>query len=183
MRLALILVVLAACGRRSSDDGDEIEKQYADGTERGDCYGNGTCNDGLVCMSNLCVRPPGADCDAVVKHLGALLLDNYTPKPERDRFATETLAECVDAKLSQADGQCLLDAKHRNLLSKCPRVIGVGDCASIVLYVRTLPGNDLDLKTDADRVADRCRNEVPSKAFEACALSARHVNELSRCVW
>ncbi len=27
----------------------------AAGTEGGDCYGNGTCNDGLVCLSDLCV--------------------------------------------------------------------------------------------------------------------------------
>lgn len=37
-------------------------KQVADlpptmGAERGSCYPNSTCNDGLVCLSNLCVRP------------------------------------------------------------------------------------------------------------------------------
>lgn len=182
MRLALVLLVIASCARRD-DGGGEVEKQYADGTERGDCYGNGTCNDGLACMSGLCVRPPGADCDAVVAHLGAILLDNYMPRDQRDRWAADTLAECVDAKLGQDDGRCLLDAKHRNLLSRCPKLIGVGDCVSIVLHVRTLPGNDPNLKTDADRVADRCRNEVPSKSFEQCALSARHVTDLARCNW
>lgn len=28
------------------------------GTERGKCYPNQTCNDGFVCLSDLCVRPP-----------------------------------------------------------------------------------------------------------------------------
>src|SRR5262245_1658642 len=28
----------------------------AAGSERGPCYGNGTCDTGLVCLSNLCVR-------------------------------------------------------------------------------------------------------------------------------
>lgn len=32
-----------------------------DGTERGQCYGNGTCNKGLVCLSDLCVRMPSED--------------------------------------------------------------------------------------------------------------------------
>jgi len=30
------------------------------GEERGNCYPNGTCNDGLVCLSDLCVRLPDA---------------------------------------------------------------------------------------------------------------------------
>jgi hypothetical protein len=30
----------------------------AAGTERGPCYGNGTCNEGLTCASNVCVRLP-----------------------------------------------------------------------------------------------------------------------------
>lgn len=32
----------------------------AAGTELGPCYGNGTCNDGLLCASGLCVRLPVA---------------------------------------------------------------------------------------------------------------------------
>lgn len=31
------------------------------GTERGPCYGNGTCNAGLVCLSDLCVSAPTSD--------------------------------------------------------------------------------------------------------------------------
>lgn len=34
------------------------------GTERGPCYGNGTCNAGLVCLSDLCVRAPASDAGA-----------------------------------------------------------------------------------------------------------------------
>src|SRR5678816_3853713 len=29
----------------------------ATGSENGACYGNGTCNTGLVCLSNVCVNP------------------------------------------------------------------------------------------------------------------------------
>jgi len=33
------------------------EAKPAAGTERGECYGNGTCNEGLECLSGLCVQP------------------------------------------------------------------------------------------------------------------------------
>lgn len=180
--LIAMTAVVGGC-KRGGDDAAPTAPTHANGTERGECYGNDTCNDGLVCMSGLCVRPPGADCDAIVAHLGGLLLDNYTPRDERARWITETTAQCVDARLTKDQGQCLLDAKHRNLLTRCPRAIGVGDCGLIVPYVKALPGNDPDLKTDADRIADRCRNETPTRAFEACALSAGAVADLARCVW
>ena len=31
------------------------------GTERGPCYGNQTCNSGLICLSDLCVEPDNSD--------------------------------------------------------------------------------------------------------------------------
>ncbi len=43
-----LLVVTAAC--RTS---------VPDGAERGPCYGNHTCDPGLACLSDLCVRAPG----------------------------------------------------------------------------------------------------------------------------
>jgi hypothetical protein len=36
----------------------------ADGTEGGKCYGNGTCNQGLTCASNLCVVLPSEEAPA-----------------------------------------------------------------------------------------------------------------------
>lgn len=42
----------------------------AAGTERGPCYGNGTCNAGLVCLSDLCVSP-GGTCDSGSLDAGA----------------------------------------------------------------------------------------------------------------
>lgn len=182
MRFALLAcLALVACKRPG--EAPPTAPEHDDGTERGECYGNGTCNDGLTCMSGLCVRPPGADCDAIVTHLSGLMLDNYTPREDRERWISQTTADCVDARLTRDEGACMLGAKVRNALSRCPRTVGTGDCPTISAYVRGLPGNDPDLKTDADRIADRCRNEVPSKTFEACALAARAVADLARCVW
>lgn len=43
-----LVVLLAACG---GGGGKEA------GTEGGPCYGNGTCNDGLDCVANVCMNP------------------------------------------------------------------------------------------------------------------------------
>jgi hypothetical protein len=49
-RVVILLALLAAaCGGGSSS--------APAGTETGPCYPNGTCNAGLLCLSNLCVRP------------------------------------------------------------------------------------------------------------------------------
>jgi hypothetical protein len=49
--LALVAVAQVATGCGSSSD----SSGPARGAERGACYGNGTCNAGLRCLSNLCV--------------------------------------------------------------------------------------------------------------------------------
>ena len=176
------------------------------GTERGPCYGNGTCNDGLSCASDLCVRfgsgsgsgsgsgtatdpppgPGGADCARVAEHLGYLLLDNYTPRPERAKFGADLQAQCRTQGLTERDAACLLAAKSRQAIGACPRPLGVGDCQKITAYLRGLlptGGTDQYLVTGADRIISRCRNEVPSKALEACALAAKTVADVDRCTW
>jgi hypothetical protein len=65
-RWSTVGLFLLACGgtktetreapRRGADAGAECPA----GTELCPCYGNGTCNDGLVCGSDLCVRLAGA---------------------------------------------------------------------------------------------------------------------------
>lgn len=52
------MLLLVAC-----DDGS---KTPAKGSEGGECYGNGTCDGELICLSNLCVDPTGtSDMDVV----------------------------------------------------------------------------------------------------------------------
>lgn len=53
--LALGVIVAAACGGTSEDSSSGSDKQQ--GTEGGSCYPNSTCNEGLVCLSHLCVSP------------------------------------------------------------------------------------------------------------------------------
>ncbi|MBK6683619.1 MAG: hypothetical protein IPG45_04045 [Deltaproteobacteria bacterium] len=69
---ALALVGLVACG---TEDEAPLPGPLA-GSERGPCYGNGTCNEGLLCLSQICVRPvvdggsSDADLDAAVNDSG-----------------------------------------------------------------------------------------------------------------
>jgi hypothetical protein len=63
-RCVLVLVLVVACGG-GDGKGDSLAGSGgsgdtgAPGTERGPCYGNGTCNRGLTCASNLCVALGG----------------------------------------------------------------------------------------------------------------------------
>jgi hypothetical protein len=183
MRLGLIAIVvlLVACKKDGAPSSGGTE-----GSERGACYGNGTCNDGLTCLSNLCVRPPGADCGKIADKLGGLLLGNYAPRDERDQFLASTRAECEAAKLTKEEGDCLLAVPHRNAMGRCARVVGVGDCTKIVAQLEALRptgGTDQFLVTTADKLMSRCKNETPSKGFETCVMAAKGMPELDRCVW
>jgi hypothetical protein len=175
-------ICLGACKKHEAAAGSPTGGA-ADGTERGACYGNGTCNDGLTCLSDLCVRPPGADCAKVAEKLSYLLLDNYAPQDQRTTFLATTRADCEAMHLTRDEGACLIDAPHRNALGRCPKLVGVGDCAKILAHLGELSGQDEFLVTASDHVIARCKNETPSKTFEVCALAAKAVGDLDRCTW
>ncbi len=175
------LAVLALAGCRADAPSDGVA-----GAERGPCKRGRACDDGLTCLSDLCVRPPPADCAAVGKQLSFRFLDNYTPRAQRDAFVAEVGRQCETGRLSERDGACLVRARNRAELRACPRPIGIGDCAKLESHFATLPtGNDVDayLVTDADRALARCKTEAPSLAFEQCALAARALDEVARCTW
>lgn len=109
----LVLALVAACGSSKSAG--------SDGTERGACYGNGTCNTGLTCLSNRCVRTPGADCDAVAEALASIELGNYAPKDQRAPRVTALAAICRTQNLSKDDGACILTAHTKDELALCPK--------------------------------------------------------------
>jgi hypothetical protein len=155
------------------------------GSERGACYGNGTCDDGLQCLSDLCVRPPGADCAKIAARLGGLVLGNYAPVEVRDQYLEETRRACERARPTPEQAACVLAATSRNALARCGTAFGVGDCAVIVAHLDRLRPTAPDpfLVTAADRLATRCRNEVPTPALQACVLAATSVAEVERCRW
>lgn len=172
------LAALAAC---------QVEQRGpAAGAERGACKPGGACDPGLTCLSELCVRPPGADCAAVARHLDTILLGNYAERDERARFDADTTAACQAAQLDAAAGACLTAATTRQQVGACPHPLGVGDCAKITAHLKTLvptSGPDQYLVTSADQLIARCKNEIPSRALEACVLAAHSVADVDHCAW
>jgi hypothetical protein len=180
----LLLSILAACQTASTTGG--ASPTTPPGTERGECRAGGACDPGLLCLSQRCVRPPEADCAKVVAALGEQLLGNYAEEEERARFAADTQAACARLHLSAEDGACLLHAKGRAEIGRCPHPLGVGDCAAISRHLASLAGTqgaDPYLVTGADRLASRCKNEIPTLALERCVLAAKSVAELEPCRW
>jgi hypothetical protein len=182
--LALVAALaLAACTQGSSQPsavGAPV------GQERGDCRPGGGCDPGLDCRSNLCVRPPPADCAKVAEQLSFLMLDNYTPREQRDGFLAETRRQCETMHLSKDDGECLLRARTRGELGACPRPLGVGDCAKIKQHLEQVRGGsgvDAYLVTEADRIIGRCKAEAPTLIFEQCVMAAKTLDDVGRCSW
>ncbi|MBK9036785.1 MAG: hypothetical protein IPL61_36970 [Myxococcales bacterium] len=183
--LVVVMVAgLVAC--KQGGGGTTAAAPLAAGTERGDCRPDRSCDPGLTCLSNLCVRPPPADCAKVAEALGPIFLDNYTPREERDRFAADVRTECEGAGFTREDGECLARAKTRQDINACPHPIGLGDCKKITAAadeLRAKSGVDAYLVTPADRLIERCRGEVPTRAFERCVVTATSMDDLGRCAW
>ena len=110
IRFAVVLA-LAACAQGKA----------ADGAERGRCYGNGTCDEGLLCLSDVCVRPPPADCSAVAEALTSLELGNYAAREERAARVAALTAACRDQHVSKDEGACLVAATTVLEATYCPK--------------------------------------------------------------
>lgn len=114
MKLAAALALLVACA------GDDA--QPAAGTERGACS-KGACKAGLVCLSDRCVRPPGADCTAVAEALASLELGNYAPVEQRRPKLAAYRAKCEAALLTKEEGACVIAATTVEQLRACPKPV------------------------------------------------------------
>lgn len=75
------------------------------GDERGPCYGNHTCNDGLACLSDVCVRVPDASVDGAP---GTDAAPDATPDGSLDALAVDALVDAVPIPLADIDGIWLL---------------------------------------------------------------------------
>lgn len=154
------------------------------GTERGACYGNGTCNDGLMCMSKLCVRPPPPDCAKVAEKLSFLVLSNYARPAERQAYISDMVTTCQQAKLSQPEADCLLTAKNRSALGQCPKPLALGSCERAMAHAHKLvAGSNPALANMMDKgpALRRCQERGISKQEEACVLAATTKEQLDRC--
>jgi hypothetical protein len=195
MKTAIVVTLAAALAAACDKAGGS-----RDGKERGPCYGNQTCDTGLSCMSGVCVRQP-ADCAKVGSKLASYRLGNYAPRDERDRVVAELTQRCEQERLSEAEGQCILDAQGRLAVARCPRPLlpelaNVKDGCAVVgdtlanALVRD-GAQELGISTaDLEKLAPRVRalteaacvdDDWPESSKE-CIASAGDVRALGKCI-
>jgi hypothetical protein len=149
--LAVVLgasLAAAACRRDRS-------AAVAAGHERGDCRPDRSCDTGLLCLSNLCVRPPAASCQAVAEQLTSIELGNYAEPETRAPVVVRYKAACETAMVTKEEGQCLDKARDKWSAGRCvPRMfpelasVSTGDCAAIVERVRVAMAKQATYLTD-----------------------------------
>jgi hypothetical protein len=98
LRTALVVAVgmSAACGAGP-----------VTGDERGPCYGNHTCNDGLACLSDVCVRIPDAGVDAATDAPTDGSIDAPTGG-SNDASSVDAPVDAVPIQVPDIDGLWLL---------------------------------------------------------------------------
>lgn len=147
---SVVLIALAACkGSDRAPATSEAPPPTGTGKERGDCVAGangsvGTCDPGLLCLSNLCVRPPPADCQAVADYMATMELGNYAELDVRQPLIVKYKGACVAAKISSAQGECLTKAKEQFAAWQCapamfPGAIeeGKAACGPAIANLRT----------------------------------------------
>src|SRR5437660_356176 len=103
MKLAVVAAIgLLGCqhNERSRELGSSDRPSVA-GKERADCRPDKTCDPGLLCLSNLCVRPPAADCQLVAEELASLDLGNYAEPEDRAPVVAKHKARCETEHVSK----------------------------------------------------------------------------------
>jgi len=142
--LAAILV-LAACSDDDKNDGNNQptpDLGKAAGTEGGPCYGNKTCNKGLVCLSDLCVRPADA---------GGGKKDGKVVKKDGPAVKKDGPAVKKDGPVTKPDGPVPDSAPPKPCTKGCVMTLagsgkaGLKDGSSLQAQLKAPSGVALDL--------------------------------------
>ncbi|HEY4056423.1 MAG TPA: hypothetical protein VGM39_07430 [Kofleriaceae bacterium] len=126
--VALLAGAAAGCSTQCPTSGATASSRPSDGTERGDCVaptggpkgaGIGGCDPGLVCLSNLCVRPPPADCEVVANQLTSFDLGNYAEPEQRAPLVAKYKTACEKAFVNKEQGACMAHANDVFAAKQC----------------------------------------------------------------
>lgn len=179
----LVAFALAACQR-------DVPAGGVAGKERSDCRPDKTCDTGLLCLSNLCVRPPPADCVAVGETLASMDLGNYAEPEERAPVVAKYRAQCEEVYVSKDEGACLDKAKDKWSAGQCaPRMFpeqassGTGDCGKVATKIKSAMAqqaatfqNDKQMtkwfETTIRVMQESCEQDRWPDALKKCALAA-----------
>ncbi len=212
--VAVGAVVLVGCSKADSGTPSGSSRP-PNGKERGDCVAPkaapgqaadpsavGTCDPGLLCLSNVCVRPPPADCQAVADQLASFQLGNYAEPEERAPVVDKYKRACQKAMVSKEQGECIANARSTVAASACaplmfpdlntPVLAGAGDgCDGVVqvmrAYIEKTMGNLQDPQTQKMAKAiitamkDSCEQDGWPAEFKQCIAGADDDNALNQC--
>ena len=182
------LVMIAACGDGSSAGGERQRCRAA----KGDAP---ACAPGLVCMSDLCVRPPTADCDAVADALVSIELGNYAEPSAREALKPAKRALCAQQRVSADELACLRKATDAWAAATCvPRLYPhaeSADCTPVMAKLRGLLdrqiGSDPAMKPMFEKImtvmSRSCVEDEWPEGFRRCILASdgNDVKSLDRC--
>ncbi len=133
MKTALLVAVSLLGCQHNRDVGDD--RPVVTGKERTDCRADKTCDPGLLCLSNLCVRPPPADCQVVADELASLDLGNYAEPEERAPVVAKYKGQCETLYVSKEEGVCLEKAHDKWAAAQCTArlypELATNDCAQV----------------------------------------------------
>jgi hypothetical protein len=175
-------LVVAACQSNRPTDA-------ALGHERADCRPDRSCDPGLICLSNLCVRPPGASCPDVGELLASLELGDRAEPETRAPVVARYKAQCDALLVTKDEQQCLDKARDKWAAARCvPRMFpdlgssSSGDCAPIVGRMRAAMTRQAAYRSDPamttwfDRtlavVQESCEHDAWPDALKKCLLAS-----------
>jgi hypothetical protein len=197
-RAVWIAMLLVGC----THDAAEHDRPSTLGQERADCRPDHSCDPNLLCLSNVCVKPPPADCQLVADELASFDLGNYAEAEARKPVVDKYKQQCETLYITKEEGTCLDKAKDRWAASQCagrlfPELTKPGaECAQVgektksALYAQ-YRGAQIDPQTKKyfdvmiDAVRQSCTTDKWPKAVTACLLSAgpyEYVFASSRCM-
>jgi len=181
--------------------GCQRETGVTAGRERGPCKPDRTCDPGLQCLSELCVRPPPADCGAIAELLASFELGNYAPREQRAPVVAAKREACETAVVSKEEGACIEKAADKFAAAQCvPRLFpelaaksgGGGDCAGVVAKIRaSMQPQMQNLGSDGARMVDKmmpamresCEQDGWPETMKRCILASPSgdMNAMQRC--
>ncbi|MEJ7603581.1 MAG: hypothetical protein WKG01_37185 [Kofleriaceae bacterium] len=199
----MLLCVLTSSGCQRDNPGPAAAPgrgpdRTALGRERNDCRDDSTCDPGLLCLSNLCVKPPPADCTVVAETFTSFELGNYADPDERAPLVAKLKAQCETAYVTKDEGMCLEETRDKYSATACvPRMFPAsatkattGDCAQVAATFRTtvtqqMPQADPKTKAMLDSmigaIHKSCSEDQWPAAVIQCYLGTTGLDALQQC--
>lgn len=205
--MVVVILLVTACQKEAAEP---APARPALGKERGDCKPNKACEPGLMCLSNLCVRPPPADCQQVGDILASFELGNYAEAEVRDPLVARYKAACDKVYVSKEQGECFAKATDRAAAQLCAPAMfavqkveveagsgakvplgGSADCATIAEKIRGQMGKQMGNSDPQTQqmfakviviVRESCEQDGWPATFKSCVIAAgESTDAMNKC--